>query len=81
MKSLEIPNLSDEVYARIERQAHIAGRSVAEVAADLLARASDEEEKEAKLMGEIAAEREELARQGVYLTDEDIDAAIRWGRE
>jgi 2-hydroxychromene-2-carboxylate isomerase len=46
-----------------------------------LRRALEAEEAEDKLMAEVAAEREEMAKKGVFATEESIDAAIKWGRE
>jgi plasmid stability protein len=81
MKNFEIPNLPDEVYASIERRAKEVGRSPAEVAADILARDVASEQKEAALMAEIRQGREEMAKKGIYMTAEDIQSAIDWGRE
>lgn len=41
----------------------------------------EDEKREAELLEEIRKDREEMARQGVYLTDEFIQEAKRWGRE
>lgn len=85
MKHLEIPNLPDGAYERIERQAQGAGRSVADEVVSILERALGEEEsdeeREARIVAEAKANREELARKGVFATEEFIDAAIKWGRE
>ena len=81
MKNLEIPNLPDDVYASIERRAKEIGRSPAEVAADILPRDVAAEQKEAQLLAEIREGREAMAKKGIYVTAEDIQAAIDWGRE
>jgi hypothetical protein len=81
MKSLQIVELPDEVYDVIENRARQTGRSPAEQAAEMLARSAAEELREATLMEEIRKDREEMARKGVYLTEEDIQSAIDWGRE
>lgn len=82
MPMLEIPNLPEELYQQIETLARVRGKSVSEVAADFLAKAlADDEETEARLMAEIRAEREEMAKRGVWITEEDINEARNWGRK
>ena len=82
MRSLEIPNLPDDVYAQIEKRARLHGKSVAEHAAEILARglATDDTD-EANLLQEIRADRQRLADRGVFITDEDIRRARELGRE
>jgi plasmid stability protein len=81
MKNFEIPNLPDDVYARIERRAQQVGRSPAEVAADILAREVAGDERDAALMAEIREEREAMAARGVFLTEEFLTEAINRRRE
>ena len=82
MRTLEIPNLPDELYQQIEKLARIHGRSVGEEAAEFLLRGlSNDEDREAMLMEEIRADREAMAKRGVWITPEDIRAAKNWGRE
>ena len=47
----------------------------------MLARNVADEQHEAALLEEIRKDREEMAKKGVYLTEEDIQSAIDWGRE
>ena len=82
MKSLEIPNLPDDVYARIERRAQLRGKTVAEQAAEILAKSlSAEDTDEPRLLHEIRTERQRLADRGVFITDDDIRTAREAGRE
>jgi len=82
MKSLEIPNLPDDVYARIEQRAQLRGKSVAEQAAEILARGvAVEDTDESRLILEIRAERQRLADRGVFITNDDIRSARESGRE
>ena len=78
MKSLEIPNLPDDLYAEIEKLASVRGVSVGEVAADVISKAlgtETESAAESTLMAEVRAEREATAAKGVFLTDEFLDQA------
>lgn len=82
MRTLEIANVSDELYEQIEKLARVKGRSVSELAGDMLARsAAADPDAETALMAEIRAEREAMAKRGVRITDEDIRVAKNWGRE
>ncbi len=82
MATLEIPNLPDEVYRQIAEHARLRGRTVSQLAAELIAQAlATDEQAEAKLLEEIRAEREALARRGVFITDEDIRRGREWGRQ
>lgn len=82
MRTLEIPNLPDELYQQIEKLARVRGKSVGEVAAEVIAKGlTGNDAAEAKLMSEVRAEREEMARRGVSITDADVRAAKAWGRE
>lgn len=81
MKTLEIANLPDEVYQHMEKLARVRGKTVGEVAADYIAKGfAAEEAAEAQLMAEIRAEREEMAKRGVFITEDDIREAKNWGR-
>lgn len=81
MKNLEHLSLPDDVYYLIERRARVSGRSLADEAADMLSRSAAVEDREAKLLDDIRKERDEMARDGVFLTEDDILSAIEWGRE
>jgi plasmid stability protein len=82
MRTLEIANLPDELYQQIEKLARVKGRSVSELAADMLAKGlAEDSDAEAALMAEIRAGREVMANRGVWITDEDIRVAKNWGRE
>jgi plasmid stability protein len=81
MKNLHLTELPDDVYDAIERRARAAGRTPEKEAAEILARNVANEQNEATLLEEIRKDREEMAKEGVYLTDEDIQSAIDWGRE
>ena len=81
MKSIDHVALPDDVYELIERRASVAGRSPAEEAADMLARAAAADAREAELLSEIRRGHEEMAKKGIYATPEDILSAVEWGRE
>ncbi len=84
MKSLEIPNIPDDVYAETERLARVRGVSVSEVATAVISNALVGETAsavEARLMAEVRAERDAMKAKGVFLTDEFLDEAKKWGRE
>ena len=76
--TLEVPK---GTVHRIEKRALVRGKSIGDEAAELLLKVLDEEEREAKLMEEISKDREEAAKQGIYITDEFIREAKNWGRE
>jgi len=71
----------DDLFKELEERARARGISVDGEAAELLARALDRDKRESQLMSEIRKEREELARRGVFLTDEIIQQAKNWGRK
>jgi plasmid stability protein len=82
MRTLEISNLPDELYHQIEKLAQLHGRSISEEAADFLSRGlSQDDEREAKLMEEIRASREALARRDVHITSDQLRADRNWGRD
>jgi plasmid stability protein len=82
MRTLEIPNLSDELYQQIEKLAQLRGRSISEQATEFLARGvATDEARQAALLEEIRADRRAMAERGVWITDGDIRAARNWGRE
>jgi hypothetical protein len=81
MKTLEIANLPEEVYQHIEKLARVRGKAVGEVAADYIAKGlAAEEAAQAQVMAEIRTEREEMAKRGVYITEERVREAKNWGR-
>lgn len=81
MKRLDIPNLPDEVYEAIAHRARAAGRTPAAEGAEILERGVEAELKEQVLLEEIRKDRDEMARRGVFLTEEDIQSAIDRGRK
>jgi hypothetical protein len=81
MKHLEILDLPDAVYEAIERRARAAGHAPAAEAVKLLSLGVEAELKEQVLLEEIRKDRDEMARRGIFLTDEDIQSAINWGRK
>ena len=82
MRTLEIPNLPDELVEQIEKLARLRGISISEQAAEFLAKGvAADDVAEQLLLAEIRLEREELARRGVRITDDEITQAKNWGRE
>lgn len=83
MKTLEIPNLPDEIYEEIEKLARVRGKAVSEVAADFIAKGlRGDDIVEAQLLADIRADREEMARRGVpFLTEAALQQMKREGRE
>lgn len=80
MATLERLDVRDEVFAKLEVAARRGRTTVSELAAQVLSKAvEDDEAIEAALMEEIRQGREELKH--IFLTDEDIDAAKKWGRK
>lgn len=79
LKQVELP---EEVFRSLERRAAAHGLSLEEqVVSDLSTidaglRVLTEEE----LLDAIRREREELAARGVWVTNEQINAAKNWGR-
>ena len=73
MKQLDIPNLPDELFERIERRARETGRSLAEQAAEILARglSADEAEEEARIgiQGGAIGEPDQLKDQNDHSHD------------
>jgi hypothetical protein len=82
MRTIEIPDLSDEIYAQIEKLARVRGKSVAQQAAEFLQKAvGADEQAEEQLLADVRADRDAMAKRGVFATDDDIKAAKNWGRE
>jgi plasmid stability protein len=82
MPTLEIRNVPDEIYEWIEKLAKVRGKTISELAAELLRKGlQGDPVAEAALLEEIRADREELARRGVRISDEDIRAAKNYGRK
>src|SRR5436190_1687614 len=77
MKHLDIPNVPDELFERIERRAQEAGRSLPEQATELLVRGLSADEAEHALLEAIRKDREALAKKGVWMTQSDLDDALR----
>jgi len=82
MATIAIENVPDTVYLHIEKLARIRGVSVSKAATDLLAEAIAGEfgEAEKRLLAEIRADREAMAKRGVWITDDDIRTAKNEGR-
>ncbi len=79
LPALEVP---DALLREIEQRALFHGISLEEQVVRDLARAQqDEAADEEALMEEIRRDREAVAARGVYLTDEFLQRAKRWGRE
>ncbi|HZL38618.1 MAG TPA: hypothetical protein VFC78_25140 [Tepidisphaeraceae bacterium] len=73
--------VSGSLFHQIEERARERGISVDNEAAELLAKALAFEAEDAELLAEIRKDREQMAQNGVFLTDEFLDRAKRWGRE
>ena len=80
MSALNV-QLSEALHLAIQQQASAFGMNVEEYAASLLARAIEGATRESHLMEEIRRDREEMARQGVYITEDFIRQAKQWGRD
>ncbi len=83
MRSLEIANLPDGMYQRIEEQAAAHGTTVSQEAAELLAKAlADDDTRETELLAELAAGRAELKAKGIpSISETEIQDMKQWGRE
>jgi len=82
MATLEIPNLPDELYREIEKLARVRGTTIAAVARDMLAKGmGGPDSREEKLLSDIRAEREAMARRGVNATEQEIREARDQGRK
>jgi hypothetical protein len=82
MRTLENFTLSDDLYVQLEKLARVRGTTPGDVAADFIKRAlTGADEVEARLMADIRAEREALARRGFKSTAEEIQAAKLEGRK
>jgi plasmid stability protein len=81
MAELAIHDVPDHLYTRIAERAKDRGRSVESLTLDILNAWLADEEREARIVAEAKANREELAQAGIFMTDEELDAAINWGRE
>jgi cytochrome c-type biogenesis protein CcmH/NrfG len=69
------------MFQEIEARARAQNTTVTAQAVELLAKALAVDPREAELLAEIRREREEMAKAGVYITDESIAEAKNWGRE
>jgi len=82
MRTLEPLQLPDELYEQVEKLARVRGTSVGAVVADFVAKAlTGADQEEARLMADIRAGREEMARRGIWATAEQIQADKVRGRE
>lgn len=79
MPELLLRDIPPEIYAKLQRQAEDHGWSVSHEAIDLLTtRLSEEDPTPEQLLELVRQGREKM--KGVYLTDEDLEKAIREGR-
>lgn len=74
MPKVEIPDVPKELYDRIVELARSKDVSLGEEVLEILAKGY-----EADFLAEVRRDREELKH--IYLTDEQINDAKRWGRE
>jgi hypothetical protein len=82
MKTVELTELPDHLYEQVEKLAKVRGTSIGAVIADFVSKAlTGADREEARLLAEIRAEREEMARRGVRTTAEEIQAAKVEGRK
>jgi predicted transcriptional regulator len=81
MAALQLVDLPDEVYRRLEQLARVEGKPLSDVAARLLAKVLTPQIEEEQLLAEIRAEREAMAKRGVFITDDDIRRGRDWGRQ
>jgi predicted transcriptional regulator len=81
MAALQLVDLPDEVYRRLEQLARVEGKPLSDVAARLLAKVLTPQIEEEQLLAEIRAEREVMAKRGVFITDDDIRRGRDWGRQ
>jgi predicted transcriptional regulator len=74
-------SLPDDLLKQIEERARERGRPVDMEAVQILRQFFEDDAREAQMMEEIRKDREEAARQGLFIDDEFINQAKRWGRE
>jgi hypothetical protein len=80
MATLERLDLRDDLFTKLEIAARRNRTTVAQLAGEMLARALEEDEQiERALMDEVRQGREELKH--IFLTDDDLAAAKKWGRK
>jgi plasmid stability protein len=80
MPNLEIPDMPDSLYKKIAELARSKGVPVEQEVKEILAKGlAADEAAEAELMAEIRRGREALG--DIYLTEAEIQAGKRWGRE
>jgi hypothetical protein len=73
--------VSDALFEQVEARARARGTSVDVELTELLTKALADETRDSELLTEIRTEREQMARRGVFLTDDLIVQAKSWGRE
>ena len=71
----------DALLQQIQERARARGTTIDAQAAELLADALSREKAEEQLLAEIRKERDEMARRGVFLSNEAIQEAKNWGRK
>jgi plasmid stability protein len=81
MESSKVLHVPFELFRELSDRAKMKGTSVDAHAAELLLKAMGEEAEEAQLLAAIRKEREELVGAGLFLTDESLAEAKRWGRK
>ena len=74
MATLTIKNLPDELYASLTRAAHKNRRSINSEAIVSVERGVDRSDTDShlQLLDDIRRDREEMARRGLWVTDEDL---------
>lgn len=72
--------LPEPVYDRLKDRAESSGLTIAQQLAHDLALLQEQERQERALAETIASERADLARSGVFLTDELLGESKGWGR-
>lgn len=82
MATLDRLELPDELFDDLNRRAKLHGLSVEQqLVRDLAVAQERDPETEEALLRDIREERGMLAAKGVFLTDDFLDKAKRWGRE
>ena len=79
MATITLKNVPDDLYAKLKKSAAIHRRSINGEAITRLQLALATEPRDPKaILAELEAFRKSLGN--IYVTDEDLNAAKRWGR-
>lgn len=81
MATVDHLTLPDELLNSLRQRAASSGISIEEQVLRDLSRVAREEDGNNELLTDIRKDRDAMKAKGVYLTDEDINRAKRWGRE